>query len=86
MANQLVPSIATAPIWIFEIAPNIEGESRSDPKNPDFVDSSVAYVHLYSSITLLTSLVLIAEPDPFPLPVPTALRKWCPLIREAIDR
>jgi len=45
MANQLVTTFIMILLWAFEIIP-IEGEARPDPKNPQFVDASVAYVHV----------------------------------------
>jgi hypothetical protein len=47
MANQIAPAFIMTLLWAFEIIP-IEGEARPDPRNPQFVDSVIAYVHLYS--------------------------------------
>jgi len=46
MANQIAPATIVALLWAFEIVP-IEGETRPDPKNAQFVDSMIAYVHPY---------------------------------------
>jgi len=46
MANQLAPAIIMILLWAFEILP-VEGEARPDPKNPQFVDAVIAYVHSY---------------------------------------
>ena len=52
-------------IWAFEIIP-VEGESRPDLKNPQFIDSAIAYVLMYLPQILLTYLVSNCRaPAPF---------------------
>ena len=46
MANHIAPATVMILLWAFEIVP-IEGETRPDPKNAQFVDSMIAYVHPY---------------------------------------
>lgn len=41
MANQIAPAFLMALLWAFEIAP-LEGDVRPDPKNAQFVDSTIA--------------------------------------------
>ena len=73
MANQIARAIVMILLWAFEIIP-IEGEARPDPRNPQFVDSVIAYVHLYSSQAVLTAFISkLQSPGPSPLPIPTAL-------------
>jgi len=48
MANQIAPVTIMTFLWAFEIVP-VEGEARPDPKNAQFVDAVIAYVHLSSS-------------------------------------
>ena len=43
MANQIAPATIMTLLWAFEIAP-IEGETRPDPKDAQFVDSIIGYV------------------------------------------
>ena len=65
MANHLAPAFVMALLWAFEIAP-VEGEARLDPKNPQFVDSAVAYVYVYLFNRSLThSASNCRSPAPF---------------------
>jgi len=65
MANQLATSFLMILLWAFEIIP-VDGEARPDSKNPQFVDSSISYVHVYSPQILLTHLVSNCRvPAPF---------------------
>jgi hypothetical protein len=56
LANQIAPAMIMTLLWAFEIAP-IEGETRPDRKNPQFVDAMIGYVHIYMSRVLPTDLV-----------------------------
>jgi len=65
MANQLAKAFMMVLLWAFEIIP-VEGEARPDPKNAQFVDASIAYVHMYLPQILLTYLVSnCRDPAPF---------------------
>jgi len=65
MANQLVTTFIMILIWAFEIIP-VEGEARPDLKNPQFIDSAIAYVLMYLPQILLTYLVSNCRaPAPF---------------------
>jgi len=65
MANQLATTILMILLWAFEIIP-VEGEARPDPKNAQFVDALIAYVHMYLPQILLTYLVSNCRaPAPF---------------------
>lgn len=44
MANEVAPATLMNLLWAFEIVP-VEGDVRPDPKNAEFVDTVVAYVH-----------------------------------------
>jgi hypothetical protein len=45
MANQIAPAIIMSLLWAFEIVP-VGDEPPPDPKNPQFIDSLIVYVHL----------------------------------------
>jgi len=65
MANQVARAIIMILLWAFEIIP-IEGEARPDPRNPEFVDSVIAYVHLYSYKAFLMGFISNCRaPAPF---------------------
>ena len=61
MANQIAPATIMNLLWAFEIAP-IEGETRPDPKNAQFVDSIIGCVQPCMHQTPLTTWFHMAEP------------------------
>ena len=46
MANLIAPATVMTLLWAFEIVP-IEGETRPDPKNAQFVDAIIACVQSF---------------------------------------
>jgi len=82
MANHVASAAIMVLLWAFEIAP-VEGEARPDPKNAQFVDEVVAYVHLHSFLILLTALILnYSGPVPFRCQFRPRSEKVIRLIRE----
>ena len=56
MASLITPATVMNLLWAFEIVP-IEGETRPDPKHPQFIDSIIACVQPFMRQTPLTTLV-----------------------------
>ena len=83
MANQIAPTTVMTLLWAFEIVP-IEGETRPDPKNAQFVDSMIACVQPFMRQTPLTTLVIHGSaPVPFRCQLRPRSEKVVQLIREA---
>jgi hypothetical protein len=83
LANHLIPAAVMNLLWAFEIVP-VGNEARPDSKNPQFVDSLVAYVRPYLSWTLLTALVRnCSAPAPFRCQFRPRSEKVVRLIQEA---
>jgi hypothetical protein len=70
-------------LWAFEIIP-VDGEALPDPKNPQFVDAVIAYVHLYSQqISLIALLFYCRAPAPFRCQFRPRSKNVTRLIRDA---
>ena len=77
MANLIAPATVMILLWAFEIVP-IEGETRPDPKNAQFVDAIITYVHPYAPLDTAHNFgYKWQSPGPIPLSTPATLRKGC---------
>jgi len=60
-------------LWAFEIMP-VEGEAWPDPKDAQFTDAVISYVHPYSLWVIVHSFdSKLQWAGRFPLPIPTAV-------------
>ena len=84
MASLITPATVMNLLWAFEIVP-IEGETRPDSKNAQFVDSMIACVQKFMRQTPLTTLVTHGRaPVPFRCRLRPRSEKVVRLIHEAM--